>query len=323
MRAEDDRLAKGIALFAEGRYSQALPEFENAQGGTAVAYRALTQAAMNNCAAALPVLSEQSKAVDTELGKLAAIAAVKCYSAAGQNGAAAMLLQALRKQYPKDSDVLYMAAETEMKAFNETTFAMFQQAPSSYRVHQLSAEILEVQNHYTEAAAEYRRAIELSPKAPDLHYRLGRALLLADHSSPALHEAATAFEAELQISPEDSASDFQLGQIAQVEGHAEQAEECFKKALKISPTFETAMIALGKLYTAQKKYEPAISLLKQAAASQPENEAAHYALLTAYRDAGQRAKALEEKTILDRLQKPPDGEFSQFLQKLESKPPRP
>ena len=53
---------------------------------------------------------------------------------------------------------------------------------------------------------------------------------------------------------------------------------------------------------------------------QPSNEGAHYALLTAYRNAGDMDKAAAEKAILDRLQKPADGEFSDFLKKLGEKP---
>ena len=64
-----------------------------------------------------------------------------------------------------------------------------------------------------------------------------------------------------------------------------------------------------------------MTLLSRAAALQPNNEAAHYGLLTAYRDSGQMDRAKEEKAILDRLQKPPEGEFSDFLKKLGEKQP--
>jgi DNA-binding SARP family transcriptional activator len=70
-----------------------------------------------------------------------------------------------------------------------------------------------------------------------------------------------------------------------------------------------------------KQYPQAIELLSRATALQPLNETAHYALLTAYRDSGQMDKAKTEKAILDRLQKPPEGEFSDFLKKLGEKPP--
>jgi tetratricopeptide (TPR) repeat protein len=91
----------------------------------------------------------------------------------------------------------------------------------------------------------------------------------------------------------------------------------FEKALALSPQFVQAMIALGKMEAPDK----AIPLLRKAIELQPTNETAHYALLTAYRNAGQMDKAKEEKAILDKLQKPPEGEFNDFLKKLGEKPP--
>ena len=39
-------------------------------------------------------------------------------------------------------------------------FLMFQKTPASFRVNQLSAEIFEIQGKYSEAVAEFRKAIE-------------------------------------------------------------------------------------------------------------------------------------------------------------------
>ncbi len=249
------------------------------------------------------------------------LAEARCDIAAGKYQEALKLLKELEAKSPNDADVLYLEATLHMKAFNDATFAMFQRTPSSYRVHELSAEILEMQNRYTDAVDEYKKAIAGNPSAADLHYRLGRALLLESHSPEALKNAAAAFNAELQLNPEDSASQFQLGQIALVEGNAEEARTRLRKALALTPDFVAALIALGKLDLQQKRYSDAIAHLSQAANRQPANEAAHYALMTAYRDSGDMEKAKAEKATLDRLQKPPEGEFSDFLKKLGEKQP--
>jgi len=317
-------LADGITAFNQGRYSAALGLFEKAAHSgdkQASVYLALTQAASNNCEAALPVLSTESKTTEGDLPRLAGLAAARCYSTAGNAASSLALVEDLKTRYPADPDVLYVAADAEMKAFNDTTFAMFQRTASSYRVHQLSARIFEIQNRFSDAVAEYKKAIQLNPKAPDLNFRLGRAILLESHSPQALQSASAAFAAELKISPEDSASEFQLGQIAQVQGNTAGAQQHFEQALKLSPSFVTAMVTLATLHTHQRQYDQAITLLNRAVALQPANEGAHYALLTAYRDAGQMDKAKAEKATLDRLQKPPDTEFSDFLKKLGDKPP--
>jgi tetratricopeptide (TPR) repeat protein len=251
---------------------------------------------------------------------LGGIAAVKCYSKSEDAAHEFSVLERLEQQFPNDADVLYLSARQHMKAFNDATFAMFQRTPSSYRVHELSADVFEVQNRYDEAIAEYRKAIGLNSNAPDLHFQLGRALLLQSHSPEVLEQAAAEFRAELKLNPEDASCEFQLGQIAQVETKTADAKAHFEQALKLSPDFVQALLALGKL---EKNSPRAIELLTKATSLEPNNEAAHYALLTAYRDSGQMDKAKAEKAILDKLQKPEDGEFSNFLKKLGEKPAQP
>jgi tetratricopeptide (TPR) repeat protein len=316
----------GIAAFNQGRYSVALAKLTEAvkdpSDQQARVFLALTQAALGNCAKALPELTGPSRPDSAIVQRLSGLAAVKCYSAAGDEAKTFALLQQLERRFPNDPDVLYLIARLHMKAFNDATFAMFQHAPASYRVHQLSAEIFEVENRYSDAVAEYRKAIELNPSAPDLHYRLGRAVLLQGHSPESLEQAASEFEWELKLNPEDGACEFQLGQIAQVQAKTADAKSHFERAVTLSPNFVQGLIALGKLQTQAQHYQEAIGLLSKAAKLQPANESAHYALLTAYRDAGQMEKAAAEKAILDRLQKPPEGEFTDFLKKLGTPPPQ-
>jgi tetratricopeptide (TPR) repeat protein len=305
---------EGIAAFNAGRYSEAAAKLKDAKDPTGRAFLALSQAALNDCQSALPGLTAAYS--DPTLTRLTGLAAVKC----GPPDAFTRIAR-LEQQFPNDPDVLYTAAKLHMKAFNDATFAMFQRAPASFRVHELSAEVFEVQNRYADAVAEYKKAIELNPNAPDLHFRLGRALLLESHDPAVLEQAASEFRSELKLSPEDGACEFQLGQIAQVEGKTADAKSHFERALALSPNFVQALIALGKLSSQSKDYPRAISLLSRATALQPSNETAHYALLTAYRDSGDIERAKAEKTTLDKLQKPPEGEFSEFLKKLGEKPP--
>jgi tetratricopeptide (TPR) repeat protein len=323
--ASDSTREAGIAAFKQGRYSAALKNLNQAARDpgdrTAHVFLALTQAALGKCKTALPGLTVNVDSLDPVLYRLAGLAAAKCYSLTNNNADAFSLLKRLEARFPSDADVLYTAAKLHMAAFNDTTFAMFERVPASYRVHELSAEIFEIENRYSDAVAEYRKAIALNPSVPELHFKLGRAILLQSHNPEALQQANAEFRAELKISSEDSASEFQLGQIAQAQGQSADAKLHFERAVSLSPAFVQALIALGKIHLQNKQYTEAISALTRATQVQPANETAHYALLTTYRNSGQMDRAKAEKAILDRLQKPPQGEFSDFLKRLGEKHP--
>ena len=319
--------SRGIAAFQHGNYTEAESLLnqairENGSDVSAQVFLALTQRRATIARQHFRCWPPSNQA-DEMLARLSGIAAARCETAKGDGGAALNHLLALKQRFPKDADVLYELARFHMKSFNDATFAMFERTPSSYRVHQLSAEVFEVQGRFDEAVDEYRKACAMNPSAPDLHYRLGRALLMRSHEPAALTQAAEAFTAELKLNPEDAATEFQLGQIAQVQGNAAAAKDHFTRALSLSADFPEALIALGKLESQQKQYEQAIALLLRAVHIQPANEAARYALMMAYRDSGQMEKAKAEKTELDRHQRPPEGEFNDFLKKLGEKPARP
>jgi tetratricopeptide (TPR) repeat protein len=318
----------GIQDFQHGRFSEALPKLEqavkaDASDSQARLYLALTHAARNDCKPALPELIGAGKLPEDGLARLGGLAAAKCQQSIGDNAAALATLQRLERRFPNDPDVLYSLARFHMKAFNESTLAMFQRIPASYRVHQLSAEIFEVEGRYEEAIAEYQKAIALSPAAPNIHFRLGRAFLMAGHGDAALDQARAEFQAELRLSPEDAACEFQLGQIAQAQNRSNEARLHFTRATTLSPDFPEALVALARLHSDAKEYGEAISLLERAVRLQPASESAHYALMIAYRNSGNMEKARAEKAIVDRLQKPPEGEFTEFLRKLGEKPPKP
>ena len=287
---------KGIVEFTSGQYSEALTDLRAAvarrpDDERAKTFLALTEAALGDCSNAIPELSSELASATAPLDRLAGLALAKCDTAEGHTPAALTALNTLEIRYPRDEDVLYLTAKLHMKAFNDATYDMFQRTPSSYRVHELSAEIFEVQARYSDAVAEYRRAIALNENAPDLHYRLGRALLLQSHSAEAVSEAAQQFRAELRISPEDSGCEYQLGQIADAQGDAKDAKAHFERAAALSPRFVQNLVALGRAFSRDKEFDKSVAVLTKATELQPENEAAHYALLSTYRAAGQLDKA--------------------------------
>src|ERR1700761_9473518 len=114
------KLSAGMAAFNTGHYSQALPLLQDAAQNSsdqrARVFLGLTQAALNNCKDALPILSAQIQGSDATLERLAGIGAVKCYEATGDVANALQFAHRLEAKYPDDADVLYLTAKLHMQA---------------------------------------------------------------------------------------------------------------------------------------------------------------------------------------------------------------
>lgn len=322
--AQSDPLLAGIEAFHKGDLATAERELRLAAKGSdprGAAFLSLTLAATGRCDEAVPGLKTAMKGTHADTARLAGLAFVQCRLISGPVDEAAAVLHDLKTKYPNDADVLYQSARLYMRAWNDTIYDLYQRAPASFRVNQLSGEVLETLGQFTEAAAEYRKAIAKNPKALNLHFRLGRALLMSAHSPEVLDAAMQEFQAELALNPADAVVLYQIGQILQNQQKPAPAAEKFQQALALNPNFPEVLIALGKLRADEKKNDEAIALLERAVKLSPRSESAHYSLMMAYRNAGRMPDARREKAELDRLQKAPEGEFTEFLKKLGEKPP--
>jgi tetratricopeptide (TPR) repeat protein len=309
---------EGVAAFRRGHYAEARTILEKvaAPDATARTFLALSRAATGGCDAAHAELVEQfAKNPDAAERRLAGIALVQCGLARNRVGEVWPVLDRLEKAFPGDADVLYEVAKAHRKGWDDAVFQLYQKAPASFRVNQLSGEIFETEGRYADAALEYRKAIQKNPAALNLHFRLGRALLLESHDAANLKEARKEFEAELALNPSDAVAEFEIGKILQAEQNGAAAAPHFERAAALDANFAEALVELAKL-----KPGSAIPLLERAARLQPDGASVHYALMMAYRNAGRTADAQREKTTFDRLNKPPEGEFTDFLKKLGEKP---
>jgi tetratricopeptide (TPR) repeat protein len=324
LAAQSNLLVEGLEAYNKGDYVAAERSFRKAvdQGGDARAASllALVQASTGRCADAEPALAKPI-ASDAALGRLTALALARCRLSAGRLDEAAEILGRLRAKDPADADVLYETARLQMRAWNETIRQLYEKAPSSFRVNQLSAEILETQGQYAEAAEEYQKAIAKNPRALNLHFQLARALLNSSHAPETLDRALQEIEAELALNPYDAVATYQAARILQVREHPAEADARYEQALKLRPDFVEALCALGTLRNEQRRSAEAIPLLEKAVQLAPASEAGHYALMIAYRNSGRLNDARREKARIDELHKTPEGEFSDFLKKLGEKPP--
>jgi tetratricopeptide (TPR) repeat protein len=121
------------------------------------------------------------------------------------------------------------------------------------------------------AEAEMRRAVELSPREPQYHLRLG--VILAMQRRP--QAAAECFERALALDPENLAlrrhlagSQWQLGRLA-------SAQENLELILKADPGDSQSLLLLGKVFIDARRYAAALAVVQQAAEAMPSSYQAY------------------------------------------------
>ena len=302
-------LDKGIEDFRKEQYVDAQRDLETAvklspADARAITYLALARAALGDCGVtAIDELRLQAyRNADPEIKRLSGLAVVRCLLVYNRISEAMPMLTNLRSLFPDDPDVLYESTQVLNRAWNAAVRDLRQKAPQSFRLNQLAAENFENQARYSEAAAEYRKAIEKDPAGLSLHYRLGRVLMLGGHDPESVAAARQAFEAELKLNPWDAIAEFQIGQTYAAAQDNAKASDHFERALQLAPKFAEGMIALGKLKVADQSFKEAIALLERAVELQPMSEAAHYNLMLAYRAAGKNKQADREQAEVKKLQ---------------------
>ena len=163
--------------------------------------QAMSLAKTGHCKEALPGLKRAAQHdADAALKRDAGFAGVRCAMAIGQTDAALDFLRFLKREFPRDPDLLYLAVHTYSDLSTRASLELATTAPTSPEAHQLNAEALEVQGKWDEAEKEYRVILAQNPNMPGIHYRLGRILLSRPDFSPAMAEQAKGeFQQELAI----------------------------------------------------------------------------------------------------------------------------
>src|SRR6185503_3532813 len=170
----------------------------------------------------------------------------------------------------------------------------------------LNAEALEIQGKWDEAAAEYKKIIEINPLLPGVHARLGRALL-SKQSPENVAEAKKNFEDELEIDPKNANAEYVLGELARNDNDFSTATRHYSRAVKLDTGFAEAYLGLGQSLVAAKQFQEAIPPLESYEKMAPQSPTGHFQLALAYsgvrrKDDANREAALQRETA-DNLDK--------------------
>jgi tetratricopeptide (TPR) repeat protein len=261
-------------------------------------FLALSLAETGECKEALPLLQKDYGPVgDPQLRRFMGLDGARCTMTIAEPFQTTNWLQWLNRDFPDDPDVLYLSTRVFSDLSTLTSQRLLRVAPSSYQARQVDADALEIQGRNSEAMAEYRKIVEAAPGLPGTHYHIGR-LLLAGEMDPVTADAAhKEFEEELQINPNDTGSEYELGEMARSTRQWNEAIEHFARAVKIDPNFSDALIGLGKSLISAGRAAEAVAPLENAVRLAPADPVAHYQLSFAYLRLGREEEAKRELAL--------------------------
>jgi len=265
--------------------------------------RALQLAQTGHCVEALPLLK-------TAVGKQRRdfqVAGVKCAMALNRPPDALGFAAVLQREFAGDPEVLYLLTHTYSDLATRASQELLSKAPGSYQVHELSAEALEAQGRWEDAAKEYAAILQSNPDVPGIHFRIGRLLLSKEpQTAEQLEQARAEFQAELKVNPQHAGAEFVLGELARRDAKYDDAIAHFANAVRYDAGNPDAHLGLGRSYMGANRFKEAIQPLETAAKLQPNNPETHFQLAIAYGREGRKVDAQREsethKQMLSRAQ---------------------
>jgi tetratricopeptide (TPR) repeat protein len=277
----------GLIYFEEGKFDQAIPEFEHALKlkpslAKTEILRAMSLSEINRYREALPGLEKGFRgSFDPEMKRLCGLQLERTYTGLNRDSDAVKVGLELNRLYPNDPEVLYHTG----KIFGNFAFLTMQKlaqvAPASVWRHQAAAEAYESQGSNDAAISEYRQVLSVDPRRPGIHYRMGRTLLARSRQSNAPDDvtaAAKEFEQELEIDPGKSNAAYELGEIHRNAGEFNEAQKFFELAVQYHPDFEEAQLGLAAVLMSVQKPDMALPHLQKAITLNAANEVSWYRL---------------------------------------------
>jgi len=161
--------------------------------------------------------------------------------------------------------------------------------PNSPRMHMLTGDVFRQKRRWSEAEAEYRKALAIDPASRGA--RLSLAIVLFTELKT--DEALAIAKSLLAEAPDDPEANLLAGEIL-VQGHQyEEAEPYLTRCQNLDPDMMPRLhVLLGQVYAATNRIPAAISEYKQGLASDGDGSI-HYQLARLYEKSGDKDAAAE------------------------------
>jgi tetratricopeptide (TPR) repeat protein len=274
----------GAIAFFHNDCAAAEPEFRSALHGApsltkARALLALCERRLGEPAAEHDMEDSFAKLDDSRLRTQVGIELADVYYQRGDLERTSSILHTLLTLNPDNIDILFFAQRVYSALADETLNKLAVLAPGTARMEQLIAERLINAGNLKEAIEHYRKALQINPKLPGMHFELAEALMEGSpNDSESQKEAKKELDLATQIDGDSSKIECELGHIALLNSNLDQALTYYRQAYALNAKDPQAMLGLAELLKMQGKLEQAAEYLRTAIAADPLNAEAHYKL---------------------------------------------
>ena len=225
----------------------------------------------------------------------------------GDTGATASVMRSLVDLDPDNVDVLFTAQRVYTELADDTLNKLAVLAPGSARMQQVIAERLVNGGDLPSAIEHYKKALQIDPRLPGVHFELGEAILQsAPHDPRTQADAEKEFEAAEAIDGDAAKAECGLGAIAASQSDLDRAFAHYQRAYKLAPSEVEAQLGLARLLMMQQKPQEAIKYLQDAIRIDPLNSEAHYRLALEYRRLQMDDRAQKEMHLFQEIKKTKD-----------------
>jgi|SRR5882672_2933663 len=299
----------GVIALSQGDYQAASRYFHQALEiepslTQAQALLGIAEKRLGNGSAKALLETSFAKITDAKLRTQVGMELIRLYHQEGDSERAIPVIQKLVDLNPDNVDILYMAQRLYGELAEDTLNKLAVLAPGSARMQQVIAERLINAGDLSGASEHYRKALEIDPKIPGVHYELAQAILESAPSDSGVQaEAERELEASLTMEGNSARVQCELGRIALLKSDTEKAHEHYLSAFKLAPGDTEAQLGLGRVLMTMEKPQEAKKYLEMAVQSDPLNGTAHYRLAMAYKRLQMTEETQREMHLFQEIKK--------------------
>jgi tetratricopeptide (TPR) repeat protein len=261
-------------------------------------FRGIALFQMNSIDAAADQLKEEIKLQPQDTEALTWLGIIEIQ--AGRPEDACGPLDKAAKLNPQDQNVLFYQVRAHTLAAQRAFRTLYKINPDSWYVHRTQAEINSEAHQPDKAIEEYKAAIKVRPRDPDLYEAL------ADEEQKIGHalEATNDYESELKLHPNDPIALFNLGKIQVETGDPTQGVAYLRQAVEAHAAPAPTDFYLGLGLSKLGENAEAATWLEGALSNSPSDsllQSTYYELVRVYQKLGRKDDSQRALEALKKL----------------------